>query len=333
MPATSKTVNMQVPQYMLEDLQQYMNQLQSIPGTDHEFVPEVVPGPDPEPDVNVSQTLEVSRIKCHKISKDGSWSFLILFKDGSQEWIPDNMCNCSQKISEYLKTKNIRTYHLVCRVSTKEQASSTSTSLDTQEIDLRTRCGHGNKNLRIKVYKISESAYKGIPKTLATIGTTALSGDTIYVWRVDRLSRNIIAYLSWLEDLNFRGVNIVAHSECLEYDTNKLGFIQGVVEAQKEAELLGKRIKKSYEHKKARGDERVGGLPYGKIYHSIMNDNGSQVAYKVVVDNTQEVLNIRRIKDSKDHPDILAKKFNREGITKRGRKWNMQMVKRIMSNI
>ena len=56
---------------------------------------------------------------------------------------------------------------------------------------------------RTKIITISESAYKGIPRELQKVGESALKGDTICVWRVDRLSRNIILYY-WLEDLDKR---------------------------------------------------------------------------------------------------------------------------------
>ena len=134
---------------------------------------------------------------------------------------------------------------------------------------------------------------------------------------VDRLSRNIIAYLSWLEDLDQRGVKIVAHSEGLTYADNKLSFIQGVVDAQKEAALLGERVKKSYERKRERGDERVGGLPYGKKYQAVFNEDRSRTIYKMVLDHPEEILNIRRIKNSMSSSGVLANQLNREGVTKR----------------
>jgi DNA invertase Pin-like site-specific DNA recombinase len=88
---------------------------------------------------------------------------------------------------------------LFCRVSTKEQTSCESTSLPLQEARLREAAELLNSDARLVIHKISGSAYQRIPPQLVEVGEMTSSGDTIMVWRVDRLSRNIVDYLSWLE--------------------------------------------------------------------------------------------------------------------------------------
>ena len=44
--------------------------------------------------------------------------------------------------------------------------------------------------------------------------------------------------------------------------------------AQKETVILGSRIRGSYEHRRDRGDEAVGRLPWGKKYHRILSQDG-----------------------------------------------------------
>ncbi len=313
------TVNMEVPEELSDQIHQFMAQLQvsePMEVTENE-----------DEDGTIPWVEEVTDVMNHRI-RQGKWEFRLRFPSGI-EWIPEDRCACPDLITAYLARKNIKTIHLVCRVSTKEQTSCESTSLPLQEARLREAAEVLDSNSRLVVHKISDSAYQRIPPKLVEVGEMTSSGDTIMVWRVDRLSRNIVDYLSWLEGLNNRGVNIVAHQEKLSYRMNKLDFIQGIVNAQKEAEILGSRIKNSYDHRRERGDEAVGRLPWGKKYHRILNGDGTQTLRKVVVDDPQEIMITRRIKSSRAAPGSLADKLNMEGKFKRGRKWSAMMIKRI----
>ena len=219
MTQRNKTVNMEVPHELADQLQTYMQQLQ-VTGRETRSPPLEV-----DQDGTIPWIEEVQRVINHRIRED-NWEFHLKFASGI-EWIPQDRCNCTDLISTYLGKKNIKTTHLFCRVSTKEQTSCASTSLPLQESKLKDAVTDTTN--RIVVHKISGSAYQRIPTQLMEVGENALRGDTIMVWRVDRLSRNIVEYLSWLEDLNNRGVNIVAHQEKLSYSNQKLDFIQRVI--------------------------------------------------------------------------------------------------------
>ena len=187
MPSRNRLVNMEVPEKLADQIQRYMTQLQ-------------VTGNVPEPEVAEDGTIpwveEVQRVLKHRI-KQNKWEFQLKFASGT-EWVPQEKCDCPALIKAYLGRKKINTTHLFCRVSTKEQTSCESTSLPLQEAKLREAVGSGAN--RIVVYKISSSAYKRIPPQLPEVGDGALRGDTIMVWRVDRLSRNIVDYLVWLSE-------------------------------------------------------------------------------------------------------------------------------------
>ena len=321
MPHRPPTVNMEVPQELADQMQQFMAQLQIGQPM------EVTGTKDVDENGTIPWVEEVTEVMNHRV-RQGKWEFRLRFPSGI-EWIPEDRCACPELISSYLARKNIKTIHLFCRVSTKEQTSCEATSLPLQEARLREAAKLLNSDSRMVVHQISGSAYQNIPPQLLQVGEMTSRGDTIMVWRVDRLSRNIVNYLGWLEGLNDRGVNILAHQEKLSYRANKLDFIQGIVNAQKEAEILGSRIKNSYEHRRERGDEAVGRLPWGKKYHRILNGDGTRTVRKVVVDDPQEIMLTRRIKSSRALPGSLADSLNREGKFKRGRRWSAIMVKRI----
>ena len=250
------------------------------------------------------------------------------------DWVNENNCNCENKIAEYLEGKGVRTHYILCRVSTKEQARENSTSLQGQEQELRAAIADivptQHSPLRIRVSNIRGSAYKSIPAIMKRIGKAARAGDSIWVWRVDRLSRNIVQYLSWLEDLNNRGVEIYAKSEKLHYRANKIAFIQAILDAQKESAAIGERVKLAYKRKRARGDERVGSLPYGKRYRNILAANGKKIIRKVVENNPAEISILNTIKQAKNKelPNITANKLNRSRKFKKGKRWTASMVKR-----
>ena len=315
----SKKVKMEVPENMLAEMQAYMERLQLSSTVEH--VEEAMTD-------DVVQC-EVSGVFDHRVS-EGIWQFQVAWKGfRKKEWVNDEDCNCDYAISKYLKDKNIHTAYLFCRVSTTDQATSVNVSLEAQASELRTAAVATKNFERIKVFSISQSAFRNIPKTLRIIGESALSGDGIFVWRVDRLSRNIIKYLAWIEELNDRGVTLYSHQENLRYSEKKLDFLQAILYAQREAVILGERVKLAYKHKRERGDERVGGLPYGKKYHRLLREDGMTLR-KTVVDHPDEMAVLDRIvKNRCESADKLAQQLNSEGITKRGRKWNKLSIIRL----
>jgi len=323
MPKSAKGVIMEVPEDMLEQMQAYMERLKLSTTVIQPVLEEET----------VSNDCEVSKIHNHRISIDGDWQFEVGWKGfRTREWVNDVDCKCEVEIANYLREKNIHTAYLFCRVSTADQATAVNVSLKAQELELRFAVSSLPEFTRFKVYSISKSAYKNISPALAQIGYACLPGDGIFVWRVDRLSRNIVKYLDWLEDLNDRGVLIYSHQEKLTYSEKKLEFLQAVLDAQKESSLLGERVKMSYRLKRQRGDEKVGNLPYGKKYFKVLStEHPSETLKKTVVDNPDEMSIIDRIKakKAKFDPTLMAEQLNSEGLKKRGRKWNKMSVLRV----
>jgi len=312
---------------MVGQLQEFLQNLQL--GTTPMVVDTSVESDDEYVDEYIEA--EVKSVIGHRVLQGGRWEFSIKFAGGYTEWVPDDECSCEEKITAYLNTKapEVKTIHIVCRVSTKSQTSCTSTSLEGQEKEIKDGISENSDNTRLRIHKISNSAYKGIPKTMRNIGHAVRRGDEIIVWRVDRLSRNIVLFMQWLEDLRKRGIEIKSQVEKLSYSKQRLEFIQKIVDAQKEAEALGQRIKLSYKQKRERGDDRIGGLPYGYKYHRLMNRQGTQVVRKAVVAHRNEQSLLARIFASKDSASEIAEQLNFGGVKKRGRKWNRAMILRI----
>lgn len=320
---SDKKVNVKISQKLLEKLMECIDDLDI--GNELIEIDE-----ENEEEEEVNNFVEVKKVLDYKVTDTYDFIFKLRFSNGQVEWVNDVDCNCELLISKFLKEKGVETIYLICRVSTKKQTECTSTSLEGQEAELRKQFGKSKQ--RIKVYKISSSAYKNVPTLLKYIGKCANKGDSMWVWRVDRLSRNIVTYLDWLENLHKKGVEINAYSEKLNYGSNKLDFIQKIVDAQKESHAIGERIKLSYNRKRARGDEAVGGLPYGKKYQKILSNDKKTVKRKVVVVNKRENDIIKMIKNSKKSDRELLEELSKKNIKKRGKKWNLGMIRRIRRN-
>ena len=285
-----------------------------------------------EDDVEIfeDQESEVSSIMDHAIDPvSGLYTFRIKFVDRKSEWIRDVDTNCERSISAYCSSKGIKTVYVFCRVSSKGQIGENHVSLDAQEGELAKMAKEKFPEHRVKVYKISASAYKDIPDCLKMIGEAAemCAGSQIIIYRVDRLSRNIVKYLSWMENLNNKKVGIHSFADKISYDTDKLVFIQKVLDSQKESALIGERIKMSIKKRKERGDECIGGVAYGKKCRR------TETGKLVVVANEEELSVIDYIKSSKAPSITVASILNKKGLKKKGRSWSKKMVEKIRPNL
>ena len=317
--SNSTTINIEVPVDMVDQLQEFLANSRMLSDDN----PETCDADDEEEPTPVCT---VSRVLDHRVNATGQFEFKVEWtSDKSTEWVLDDDCNTGPLISTYLAQAGVKTAYLFCRVSTKEQAGSTSLSLQAQETTLRGAVPH--EFSRVRVFSISRSAYTRMPRTLVDIGDAALPGDTIMVWRVDRLSRNIVHCLEWCETLVNRGVTIFSQYDNLSYTKDRLAFIQAIVEAQKEAMVAGERVRAAFREKRRRGDERIGKLPYGKQYKRLMGTDG-RTDRMVVVTNPVEDDIIRRVRASTT-PALMAGVLNDAGIRKRGKKWNTNMVARM----
>lgn len=282
---------------------------------------------------------EVRKVVDHRVDEKGNFSWLIQFdRYNEPEWIEDHDCSCEIKIQEYLTAHApyVRTVYGVCRVSTKNQQGPTHVSLAAQEAEIRLTAADFELQpedvLRVKIVSVVGSAYNGIPRQIQYIAEVAKERDILVVYRIDRLSRNIVRFLSVLEDMCDKGVLIYSRDEDIWYHTDKLKFIDGIVKANMESELLGKRTRQSIDYRRRRGDY-IGSLPYG---FKRVRDEKTSAMVKVEDPEEQDIIKTILKRKPRSHvfdyihnvPTLITQ-FNRRGITKRGRPWTEAMIKRI----
>jgi len=253
-----------------------------------------------------------------------NFQFLLKFSDHTQEWVDDKDTNCEWLISEFLAKRGIPTMYLIARVSTKIQAGDDKLSLDAQESEMLAWAEQKlqGQHVRIKIVRISASAYKGIPKDMQKITEAANDGDSIICYRVDRLSRNIVRFLEVLENLDERGVEIFSLTDGLNYTEHKLEMIELILQAQKESVMIGKRVKMGVEKRKQRGDETLGAAPYGQC---LVREQGGRIVLAPAA-HEQEVIEMIR-------QGATATELNEQGKLKRGKRWSAAMVRGVRNSL
>lgn len=283
-------------------------------------------------DCEDNQQYEVTGVVSHRIDRNGQFTFKVRFRGRTYEWVKDKDCNCERYIQEYLgqtETNNMkfRTVYGLCRVSSQNQTGPTHVSLPAQEETVRETARSielkRNEILRVKIFSIATSAYRGIPQILTYISECARPRDILVTYRVDRLSRNIVKFLALLEQMNDDGIFIYAQDEDLWYHNRKLDFLQHILDANKEGALISKRVKQSVDYRRRRGDY-IGSAPYGfklqRNEHGVVSKVRDEKEKKIIHQIKNGTRNLNRFRQ-------LVSKFNRTGVTKRGKKWNVSMIR------
>ena len=94
-------------------------------------------------------------------------------------------------------------YIIICRVSSRHQVHGHS--LENQLLSIEESIASGAPR---EVHNVCGSVYHGVPPAMTEIFEAARSGDTILVYRVDRLGRNMKVFVPWLDKLSGRGIDV-----------------------------------------------------------------------------------------------------------------------------
>ena len=134
-------------------------------------------------------------------------------------------------------------YIIICRVSSRHQVHGHSLENQLLAIAMQESIGSGAP---CEVHEVVGSVFNGVPLPMEAIFKAARSGDTILVYRVDRLGRNSSLFLPWLDKLLSRGVDVRSTSESLSYSTNREEFIEKLRIAEAESQAMSERAKDRY---------------------------------------------------------------------------------------
>lgn len=119
-----------------------------------------------------------------------------------------------------------------------------------------------------KIFFDKVSGVKSEKPELEKLMEFARKGDTIVVWRLDRLGRSTVQLIQFIEELKEKGINIKSLTEPIDTSsaTGIMFYQFTCVMAEHERNVLRERTKAGLESARARG--RTGGRPKGlsKVY-------------------------------------------------------------------
>lgn len=170
----------------------------------------------------------------------------------------------------------------------------------------------------------------GRPELTAAIDRCRLTGATLVVAKVDRLSRNL-AFLAALQE---SGIGFVAADMP---EANELTVHIMAAVAQAECKMIGERTKAALAAAKARG-QRLGNPNGAAAFRRA--DKGSSAATAALIAKTdrharQLAPTLNRLRDDGQQSlGQLAKSLNAEGImTPRGGRWHPSSVRNVLARL
>ena len=287
-------------------------------------------------DEDEGEIVEVEFIRDHK-SYGSDFSFQAVDKTGDSWWIDDNDIdtNCEIPIAKYCHKMRISTVYCFVRVSTDNQTGPEHVSIDTQkEKIMRYYSEHNLVDLRtrVKVIQLTGSAYRNFPTVFREVVDYANRGDSIIVYRPDRLSRNFFDVVPILKQLLDNGIGLHSTDGTLPLSFASLAhWCTHLIDANKESMAIGTRVRDSIAFRRNRGDH-IGTAPYGKRIHKTMSLDGSQVLSVRLVNDSQEQRIIKMIKKMHSNGHTareILRILNHRGYKKRGKRWTVGMIRRV----
>jgi len=135
------------------------------------------------------------------------------------------------------------------------------------------------------------------------------SGDTVVVWRIDRLGRTMLSLVKLMVEFRDLGVEFISITEGINTSTQmgRLWFSLSAVFAENEHQIIKERTMAGLKAARARG--RVGGRPAG------LSDNAKSAAKLVAAlyQNQETIANIRKTLKIKSNSTIY-KYLRHEGV-------------------
>lgn len=234
-------------------------------------------------------------------------------------------------MQNYMDKLNNRKVAIYIRVSTKHQIDKDS--LDVQRREL---IAYADMVLGINDYYIFEDAGFSAKDTkrpaFQQMMNRARIGEFthVLVWKIDRISRNLLDFASMYSELKKSGVAFVSKNE--QFDTSSaigeamLKII--LVFAELERNMTSERVTTVMLDRANTGKWNGGHVPFGYIY--------DQKTKEFSIDNEQAAT-VKWIFDLYEHEQSLiyvSRKLNDKGIkTKRGNAWSPVTVHSILTNV
>lgn len=152
-----------------------------------------------------------------------------------------------------------------------------------------------------QVFTDKVSGVKAVKPELEKLLEYARAGDTIVIWKLDRLGRNTVKLIELVEELAKRKINLKSLSEQVDTTTatGNLFFQFMCILAEHERNIIRERTKAGLSSARARG--RTGGRPKGlSIHYQLIAPEIKEMYEK----NNRSTEEIRKIFGIKSQPTL-----------------------------
>ncbi len=148
--------------------------------------------------------------------------------------------------------------------------------------------------------------------------------DVVVIYKIDRLSRSIIDFATFYAKFEATGVTLVAVTQQIDTSTSAGRMMQNILMtfAQYEREVIAERIRDKFAASRRKGLWMGGTVPFG---YRVENHK------LVIVPEEAEVVRFifRRYAELRS-PRQVALELNASGTLKRGRKWNVPLLDKML---
>ena len=167
--------------------------------------------------------------------------------------------------------------------------------VSTQEQNLDLQMDAFNKAGIKKIFTDKVSGVKSEKPNLNELLRYARSGDTIVVWRLDRLGRTTVQLIQFMEELSRQGINLRSLTEPIDTSTATGTMIVQIfcVLAEHERNVLRERTKAGLTAARARG--KVGGRKKGLVSKYENIKHLVKASYDTKTATIEEIMNAYNI--------------------------------------
>ena len=273
-------------------------------------------------------------------TKNGKTEYLVVYNDDSFAWVSDEHIT-EYAIDDYYRVKYGGIVYIVCRVSTKNQATDRHVSLEVQESLGLEYARAYYPNMYHKTVRVVSSGFKKVPYEIQETVESAEQGDIILVYRVDRFSRNMKLVAPYLEQLSIKMVDVYSLSENLSLMEMEEDFMGKILDGQKESKHISKRVMASIDYRKKNGLYKSG-RSKNKIKNKLKNKeeyNASKRDKTIIMRIKKDLRNIIDLRDKQIIYEELAREFNDMGIPVLNhnpifrnvakKEWTAEMIKKV----
>ena len=180
--------------------------------------------------------------------------------------------------------------YIYCRVSSKKQTRAESVSLDAQHDAIVASAKGIAKGSAKKVIKEVGSGFSGRQEQLKSLIRTMKPESTLYVYSLDRFSRNMQNSLKMLDELTAKKCKLVSITQPLNYEEpgGRMHFMTIISAAECQSRTTSSKVKMANSFKRSQGSH-IGVAPFGyRLEKKTATHLGKMIKVNKIVEDEEQ---------------------------------------------